>query len=170
MRLFRQDHELRSPDKGQDGGRDSEGYDIGQGVYLAAEIADCVGHTRDAAIEPIQKNGDADHLGRPLEMVVRPVVAGHYQHGALKTLEYRDKPKKQIAGREHGRQCIGGTAGPTVGRTRIDESVGEAFHFVALLLARTLEPAWTRSPACTAISHSGPNITSTREPNLIKPI
>ena len=32
-----------------------------------------------------------------------------------------------------------------------------------------LDPAETRSPARTAISHSGPRNTSTREPNLIRP-
>src|ERR1039457_4234411 len=33
----------------------------------------------------------------------------------------------------------------------------------------TLDPANTRTPCCTVISHSGPNSTSTRDPNLIRP-
>jgi hypothetical protein len=35
--------------------------------------------------------------------------------------------------------------------------------------AITLDPGHTRIPGCTAISHSGPNSTSTRDPNLIRP-
>ena len=51
----------------------------------------------------------------------------------------------------------------------LETKLGHACPDTCLRRARMLDPPETCSPALTAISHSGPKKTSTREPNLIRP-
>src|ERR1700678_33481 len=59
---------LKSPGVSEEAGSDSEGNDIGQRIKLLAKFAGGFGHARDAAIERVKRDGEADGQGGPVEM------------------------------------------------------------------------------------------------------
>ena len=60
-----------SPGEGEDAGGDAEGDDVGEGIELAAEVAFGVGEAGDAAIEGVERDGEADGDGGVIEMMRR---------------------------------------------------------------------------------------------------
>src|ERR1700728_1743610 len=99
-------------------------------------------------------------------MLISEGRALHQLHGALKDFYQGVESKKYIAGGEQSRQGIGSAARTAFGGFGIDQALAQIHDF---FLAMMLEPAETRSPTRTAISHSGPSCTSTRDPDLIRP-
>src|SRR5216684_7242199 len=89
---------------------------------------------------------------------------------SFKGAQNSDESKENIPGGEERGQHVGRPARAPgrfgrYGQIRCQDSHAQA----CFRRASTLAPACTRSPIFTAMSHSGPKNTSTREPNLIMP-
>ena len=59
---------METPGKGQDAGRDAKGDHVCQRIEFLAEVAGGFGHARDAAIEGVKGDGEADGQGGVVEM------------------------------------------------------------------------------------------------------
>src|SRR5437762_2335614 len=148
-----------------------EGNNVGQGVKLTAKVAGRVGQARNAAIQTIQYHGYANGLGgivevpkiftRSLQCLQNGVVAGgDVAHGKQRGQQVHAFPEPAA--------LPGGIFLPP--QLKIHRQV--PFRAAAGLFAKraiTLEPPFTRSPTFTTTCASGENITSVREPNLIRP-
>ena len=60
---------VKAPDESQQAGRHPEGDRVGQRIQFLAEIAACVGHAGDAAVERIEGNRKNNGDGRPIQML-----------------------------------------------------------------------------------------------------
>ena len=164
-------HKLDTPGVGENGGSDAEGDYVGERIHLSAEIAGGVGEASDSAIQAVQHDGDSNGLSRDLEIRVAAKVPGGSEQDSLDGPHDGDKSKEDVAGREQCGQCIGGAARFSCRRAWIEEPLleRELGHQTGLRRARMDDPPATCSPVLTAISHSGPRNTSTREPNFMRP-
>ena len=59
---------VEAPHPGEQRGSDAERDHVGKRVEFPAEIAFCVGHAGDAAIEAVEKNREPDGHGSEIEM------------------------------------------------------------------------------------------------------
>src|SRR5579862_6198399 len=176
--------ELDAPGVCQYGRRDAEADHIGQRVHFTAEIANGLSEARDAAVQAVEKNGNSDGDGCGAKMSVRGRGTLRVQLGvhdcAAERLHDGVEAQEHVACGEQSWQGVDGSPRTSVGRAGIDQPFlqPQSFHtthtasiaLASRMRAMTLEPALTRSPACTMISHSGPRNTSTRDPNLISPM
>jgi hypothetical protein len=60
---------VKAPGEGQDAGGDTKGNDVGQRIQFLAKLAGRLGHARDAAIQGVKRDGEADRQGGVIEMV-----------------------------------------------------------------------------------------------------
>ena len=65
---IRGSHGANSPGVGENGGRDTEADDVGEGVKFLSEVAIGAHRARDASIERIEKDGEADGAGGVVEV------------------------------------------------------------------------------------------------------
>src|SRR5665213_360672 len=100
-------HECHAPYISQDRGRDSEADDVGQRIELAAELAGCVGHARDAPVKPVQQNCEPDRLRRYFEIERRLAWIRPERQRPLKSPQNRKIPQEDVPGREQRGQRIG---------------------------------------------------------------
>ena len=88
---------LQAPREAQDRRRHAERHDVGERVELDAERARRAGHARDAAVQHVEDDGDADEHRRLLE-----VVAQRVDHAGVAA--------EQVAEREQAGQQVGAAA------------------------------------------------------------
>ncbi len=161
--------EQHSPHERERRGSEAERDHVSQRIHLAAEIAHCVGHARDAAVETVQENSPAKQGSGRLKMEARAGCSLGEPHRSIEHFEQRVESQENISRGEQRRQRVGRATGAALRGARIDQAFAEA-HAAPFRRAITLDPAATRSPTRTLTSHSGPRKTSTREPNLMSPM
>ncbi len=88
---------------------------------------------------------------------------------ALKNLQDGQEAEENVGAGEECGQRVSGTTLAFAGNLRSQNFIADVQIVTpdSAGLARMLAPAETLSPIFTAGSHSGPKMTSTREPNLI---
>ena len=146
--------QAESPHPGEHGGGHAEGDDVGQRVQLAAEVAGGAGHARDAPVEHVEDDGEADGAGGKVE------VPG-LRHRALHGLGDRKVAEGHVGGGEQRRQQVHAAAQALAALGRGGVPAGPARSITASLpssstavrgsvtrsrRANTLEPPCTLSP------------------------
>ena len=119
--------ELHAPGERQHRRRDAEADHVGERIHFAAEIADGVGHARDAAVQAIQEDGDADGIlaavskcsDAPRRVVPPASIA------PSKELQDRDVAEENVARGEQRRQGVGRAPRAAVRRRGIDQPISE---------------------------------------------
>src|SRR5580658_8568893 len=177
-----------SPYEGQQAWRHAKRNHIGQRVELLAEVGRSVGHSGNAAVKRIEGNGKEDGDSRPVEVDLCIVGNG------IEGLGNREVACAETSGRKQRGQKIHAAAQPgpvscarllrievvhapslsaTSGRTlaeaeRSDLRTGTAM-VASSISASTVAPPFTLSPTFTLRAASAGTMTSTLEPNLMRP-
>src|ERR1035438_9843952 len=175
VRLDRGGQHVKTPHPREQGGSDTEGDDVGEGIKFFAEIALGVGHAGDAAVEAIEKHGKADcHRGE--------IQMPGFDGSSAGRLNNREESGCDIGGGKQRRQDVHAFAHASAGTVRVATAGIQLFHEEASRSpapaatgwatgkrARIDAPPWTWSPSLTWMAASESKITSTRDPNLIRP-
>ena len=88
-------------------GGHAEGNDVGQGIEFAPEFAGGVGHAGDAAIKPVQDEGEADGFGGHLKIEHGLARVGGPDDRAVDGAHDGEIAKENIARRKERGQRIG---------------------------------------------------------------
>ena len=158
-----------APDENQHRRRDAERNHVGKRIQFASEIAGGVGHARNATVQTVKQDGERQSLGGNGEMDVRGEISGLGQQRTFKGLQNSDETQKDIrAGKKRG-QGVSSPAGTFSGNRRTDKTLSNTQTVApfAARRARMVRPPETLSPILASSFQSGPNRTSTREPNLM---
>ena len=160
--------EEHAPNKDQHGRRDAEGDYVGERIEFAAKVTGGVCHARNAAIETIEEDGERQRLGGNREVRIRREIAGLGQQRALECLKDRNETQEDIRACEQGRQGISSPARAFSGNRRTGKTLSNIQTVSpSTRRARIVLPPKTLSPILASSFQSGPNITSTRDPNLM---
>src|SRR6267142_1365387 len=178
---------VKAPRIGEDGWGDAEADDVRERIKLHAEFRVRAGEAGDAAVEGIEKNGEADGARGVVEVVEVSCRSG-------KTVECGNDgviTAKKIRGGEHRGQKKNAATQFGVAEAALSEgdialihvsyhqperpaaasATSEAeFEDCTDHRARTLEPPWTVSPVLTEICASWGSQMSTREPKRTRPM
>ena len=81
---------MKSPNEGQNAGRNAEGNHVSQRIQLPAKIAAGIGQARNASVQSVKWDGKQDGDGRQIEMRLR--IAG----SGLDRLRNRKEPGPDV--------------------------------------------------------------------------
>jgi hypothetical protein len=167
--VSRSEREEYAPNENQHGRRDAEGDHVGERIQFAAKVTGGVCHARDAAIETVEQDGERQRLGSDREMRIRCEIARPGEQCALKGLQDRNETQENIRASEKGWQGISSPAWAFPGDRRTGKTLSntQTVSPSRARRARIVLPPKTLSPILASSFQSGPNITSTREPNLM---
>ena len=89
--------ELNAPGERQHGGSDAEADHVGERIHFTAEIAGGVGHARDAAVQAVEQNSQADgYWRRSRKWRSAPEVPSCASMAPLKDCITERKPRKML--------------------------------------------------------------------------
>ena len=109
------------PEQAEHGGGDAESDDIGEGVELAAKVGLGVGHSGDASVEGVERDGKKDREGGAVEVAV-------VSCNALHALSDGVEASGDVAGGEEGGKDEHAAAGTTAGGAVWAAGAGAACH------------------------------------------
>src|SRR5579862_2433673 len=165
---------MKTPGPGQHGGCYAKCDDVGERVQLTAEIAAGTGHASNTAIETVKQNSEADGYGSIVQVSISDRRRmEHFQDG-IKTGGHISTGKQRwenVHPFAHvARWALRSLLVFHQRAPSLVETEDAAVNSLGCTKASTLAPPRTRSPTFTSIEAAASRRTSTREPNLIKPI
>ena len=144
-----------APRERQHGGRHPERDDVGHRVELHAELAGSPRHPRDAPVEHVEHDSDADERRGHLELTAHRVDDARV---AAEHVAHREEAGQDgdAATRMTRRRVVGRRPGHgKPERTRRSDGLHQAPLLSPPRRAMRVTPLSTRSPTCTAIVASG---------------